>query len=162
MLTRLIVPGTASWTAIENKPRTAISGMYQKLAGVRSGFSDLIFLRADKPTILIEMKSPVGALSKVQRGIRAELLAQGCRWFLCRSAAAALVALHRAGIEFRSVAGRPWQPPKLEPWEEPFEDPSERHPRHPSLRARRREAKRRQRAAMRERKQHAREIARAP
>jgi hypothetical protein len=81
LLTRLIVPGTVHWTAVENKPRTAISGMYQKLAGVRSGFPDLIFLRADKPTILIEMKSPVGRLSKAQREIRAELLAQGCKWF---------------------------------------------------------------------------------
>jgi hypothetical protein len=55
--------------------------MYQRLAGVRCGFPDLIFPRADKPPILIEMKSPVGRLSEVQRPIRAELLAQGCQWF---------------------------------------------------------------------------------
>jgi hypothetical protein len=97
--------------------------MYQKLAGGRSGFPDLIFLRADKPTILIEMKSPVGALSKAQREIRAELLAQGCKWFLCRSAQAALVALHRAGVQLQG-----WKPPELEPWEQPIENPSERHP----------------------------------
>jgi hypothetical protein len=143
LLTRLIVPGTCFWTAIENKPRSAISGVYQKLAGVRSGFPDLIFLRADRPPIFIEMKSPVGRLGKPQRQIRSELVAQGCKWFLCRSASSALVALRRAGVAFRPDA---WQPPELEPWEEPVENPTERHPRHPSLTAKRREAKRRQRA----------------
>jgi VRR-NUC domain len=152
LLRRLIVPGTVHWTAIENKPRTAISGMYQKLAGVRSGFPDMLFLRKDKPAILIEMKSPAGTLSKAQREIRSELLAQGCRWFLCRSALGALAALHRAGVEFRSVGGRPWQPPRpLRPWEEPVENPSKPHPRHPSVTAQHREAKRRQRQARRER-----------
>ena len=155
LLTRLIVPGTCFWTSIENKPRSAISGVYQKQAGVRSGFPDLIFLRADRPPIFIEMKSPVGRLSKAQREIRAELVAQGCNWFLCRSAEPALVALHRAGIAFRPGA---LQPPKLEPWEEPVENLSERHPRHPPLTAKRREAKLRQREAAGERRRLAREI----
>jgi len=145
LLPRLIIPGTCFWSAIENKPRSAISGKYQKEAGVRSGFPDLLFLRADKPTVFIEMKSPVGRVSKKQREIRSELLAQGCKWFLCRSAASALVALHRVGVAFDPG----WQPPKLEPWEQPIEDPSEPHPRHPSLTAQRREAKRRYREAKR-------------
>jgi hypothetical protein len=149
LLRRLIVPGTCFWSAVENKPRSIISGMYQKLSGVRSGFPDLVFLRAEQPPIFIEMKSPAGQLNKEQRAIRAELLAQGCKWFLCRSALSALVALHGVGIEFRPIRGRAWQPPVLLPWEEPVEDPSVPHKLHPLVTARRRESKRRQRAARR-------------
>jgi len=148
LLPRLIVPGTCFWTSIENKPRSAISGVRQKQAGVRSGFPDLLFLRANGPPVFVEMKSPVGYLNKQQRLMRLELLAQGARWFMCRSAASALAALHRAGIALRSTGDRPWQPPKLRPWEEPAENPSERHPRHPSVTAKAREAKRHQRAAL--------------
>ena len=121
--------------------------MYQRLAGVKSGFPDLMVLRCDKPPIFIELKSLTGTLSKVQRHIRLELLAHGARWFMARSAMGALVALYRAGVELRSLDGRLWKPPGLPPWEEPVEDPSRSHPAHPDLRARRREAKRRQRAA---------------
>jgi hypothetical protein len=56
--------------------------------------------------------------------------------------AAALFALRRAGIEFRSVGDRPWQPPPLQPWEEPIENPGVPHPRHLDLRAQCREQKR--------------------
>lgn len=66
MLTRLIVPGTAYWTEIENKPRNAVSGMYQRLPGVKNGFPDLMVLRTAKPPIFIEMKSQTGTLSSVQ------------------------------------------------------------------------------------------------
>jgi hypothetical protein len=121
MLTRLIDPGTCFWSAIKNKPRSAISGMYQRLAGIRSGFPDLMVLRADRPPIFIEMKSPVGRVSPVQRQIRRELVHQKAQWFMCRLASAALVALHRVGIELLSVGDRPWQPPTLQPWEEPIE-----------------------------------------
>jgi len=153
MLTRLIPPGTAYWTAIENKPRNAVSGMYQRLAGVKSGFPDVMVLRCDKPPIFLELKSLSGTLSKVQRQVRLELLAHGARWFMARSAMGALVALYNAGVELRSLNGRRWEPPELEPWQEPVEDPSRPHPAHPDLRARRREAKRRQRAAARQRLQ---------
>ena len=141
MLTRLIVPGTAYWTAIENKPCNAVSGMYQRLAGVKSGFPDLMVLRCDKPPIFLELKSLTGTLSKVQRQVRLELLPHGARWFMVRSAMGALVALHRAGVVFRSLEGRSWQSPKLQPWEEPIEDPSKPHSAHPSVVAKRREAK---------------------
>jgi hypothetical protein len=149
LLTNLIVPGTAFWSAIENKPRNAVSGMYQRLAGVRSGFPDVMVLRADHSPLFLEMKSLSGVLSKVQRQVRLELLAQGARWFMARSAMGALVALYRAGVKFRPQNGQPWQPPELAPWEEPVEDLSGRHPAHPDVKARRCQAKRRQRARKR-------------
>jgi len=44
MLTRLIAPGTVCWSAIENEPRNAVSAMYQRLAGARSGMPHVIVL----------------------------------------------------------------------------------------------------------------------
>jgi hypothetical protein len=158
LLTQLIVPGTVFWTSVENRPRSAVSGLYQRLAGVRSGFPDVMFLRADHPPLFLEMKSLSGTLSKVQRRVRLELLAQGCAWFMARSALGALVALHRAGVEFRQQNGQPWQPPQLPDWEQPLEDLSGRHPAHPDVRAGRSLAKRRQRAAARERQRRGREV----
>jgi hypothetical protein len=125
--------------------------MYQRLAGVKRGFPDLMVLRSDKPPIFLELKSQTGITPKPQRQVRLELLAHGAQWYMARSAMGALVALHRGGVEFRSLGGRPWTPPELPPWEQPIEDPSKPHPAHPAVRAKRREAKRRQRAAARER-----------
>jgi len=113
--------------------------------------------------IHIELKSPIGTVSKTQRQRRLELLANGAVWWLARSANAVMVALHRSGVEFRFIARHDgtiecWQPPTLQPWEEPTQNLSCRHVSHPELKARRREAKRRQRAAARDRQRRAREI----
>lgn len=144
-------------TMIENRPRSAMAGMFQRRRGCKSGFPDCYVLHSGRP-IHIELKSPIGVLSKVQRQRRLELLANGAIWWLCRSANAAMVALSRSGVEFRMVVNsrgvvEAWQAPRLQPWEEPTQNPSMRHPAPPELRIKRREAKRRYRAGERQRLQ---------
>ena len=63
------------------------------------------------------------------------------KWWLARSARAAMMALHLSGMVFR----RKWQPPQLALWEGPFADPAQRLPQHPGVAAERREEKRRYR-----------------
>lgn len=149
------LPPDCFWSMIENRPRSAMAGMFQRHRGVKSGVPDCYVAHRGKP-IHIELKSPIGTLSKTQREVRRELLASGADWWLARSANAAMVALSRSGVEFRQIEQpdgtiERWQPPELGAWEEPTQNPSRRHRSHPDLTAKRREAKRRQRAAARER-----------
>jgi hypothetical protein len=131
------------WSSLENKPRTALSGIFQKRRGVRSGLPDvLVMYRGTGGTIVIfiELKSPRGRVSPVQQQVRAEMLRTGVRWHLARSARAALTCLYREGVPFCKA----WTPCALEPWEGPFSDPM-RVAAHPLVRIERREAKRRYR-----------------
>jgi len=140
------------WTALENKPRSALSGALQLKRGCKSGLADVLVISARhrhaKP-IFIELKSRGGLASKVQKQVRSELLPAGAGWFMARSANAAMMALYRSGVAFR----RPWQPPPLEAWEGPFADPNRRLPQAPDVaerkRAYRRRYRERQRAARR-------------
>ena len=59
-------------------------------------------------SVYVELKSPIGSLSQVQRAMRLALLVGGAGWWLCRSAClsrAGMVALHRSGVRFRSYQG---------------------------------------------------------
>lgn len=154
MLGNLLDPDCTFCTAIENRPRSAMAGMFQKKRGVRSGLPDIHVLYCGQ-SVYLEVKSPIGMLSKVQREMRLKLLAGGAKWFLVRSARAGAVALHRAGVPLweRGKDGqrRPWRPPPLLDWEQPVQDPSVRHPAHPALRLLRREAKRKHRWRERQR-----------
>ena len=155
MLEKWADPDTTFWTMLENRPRSALAGMFQRHRGVRSGMVDLYVVHRGEP-IHVELKSPIGTLSKTQRQVRRELLASGAHWWLARSANAAMHALAISGVRFRQIVRadgtiETWQVPELAAWEEPTQNPSRRHPSHPELTARRREAKRRQRAARRER-----------
>lgn len=150
MLEKWLDPGCTCWSATENRPRSALSGMFQRMRGVKSGVPDVFVIFCGR-VIWLELKSPVGTVSRSQREMRRELLAGGAVWWLCRSARSAMVALHRSGVQFRTSGGRRWKPPALRPWEEPQEDPSRPHPAHPAVTARRRAARRRQRAAKRAR-----------
>jgi hypothetical protein len=77
---------------------------------------------------------------KAQKRVRAELVAAEASWWMARSARAALVALHRSGVEFR----RPWKPPAdLRPWEGPFTGAERRVPMYPAIAERQREYARR-------------------
>jgi hypothetical protein len=114
-------------------------------------------------TIYLEMKSPVGTLSKTQHQVRLELLTSGADWWLARSANGAMIALAKSGVVFLTTTHADgtierWEAPELPAWEEPVQSPFQPHPSHPELTARRREAKRRQRATTRERQRRAREI----
>jgi hypothetical protein len=84
--------------------------------------------------------------SKARKRVREELVAVDCRWWMARSARAALVALHRSGVEFRGA----WEPPAdLRPWEGPFDGSEKRLPQHPAIAARQRQYARRWRERQR-------------
>jgi hypothetical protein len=149
-LHELIDPATTFWTSLENKPLSQLSGVFQKLRGVRSGIPDvLVFFRLPDGSVrivFVELKSRSGTASKTQKQTRLAMLPAGAVWYLARSAAAALQALHLAGVVFR----RPWQEPRLQPWEGPFADPH-RLPQAPEAAARRRIASQKSRQRQRAR-----------
>ena len=136
------------WTALENKPISRVSGVFQKKRGVRSGVPDVFVLYRGK-SIFLELKSRRGVASKAQKQIRLEMLPAGAVWWMARSARAALMALHLSGVVFQ----RRWKPPQLRPWEGPFADPTRRLPQAPDVAAQRRAARQRWRS----RQPHARE-----
>jgi hypothetical protein len=146
LLTEYLDPSCTFWTSLENKPISRISGMLQKKRGVRSGLPDLLVLCRRK-AIFVELKSRRGGASKVQKQIRAEMLPAGAKWWMARSARAALMALRRSGVPFRYE----WEPPRLERWEGPFTDPTQRLPQHPEVAAERATAAKRRRERKRER-----------
>jgi hypothetical protein len=142
LLIRYLDPSCTFWTSLENKPISAVSGMLQKRRGVRSGLPDILVLfRHESGTlvIFIELKSRRGVASKVQKQIRLEMLPVGAKWWMARSAPAALMALHLSGVVFR----RKWKPRRLKPWEGPFADPNERLPQAPDVAAERAAARKR-------------------
>jgi hypothetical protein len=148
LLATYLDPSCTFWTSLENKPISAVSGMLQKRRGVRSGLPDvLVMYRRDTSTIVIfiELKSRRGVASKVQKQIRVEMLPVGAKWWMARSARAALMALHLSGVVFR----RQWKPPRLKPWEGPFADPTQRLPQEPRVAAQRAAARKRWRERQR-------------
>jgi hypothetical protein len=149
LLARYLDPACTFWTSLENKPISAVSGMYQKRRGVRSGLPDVLVLYRRKPSprcptrvVFVELKSRRGIATKAQKQIRAEMLPAGATWWLARSARAALMALRRSGVVFRQR----WEPPRFERWEGPFADPTRRLPQAPDVAAERNAATRRRRA----------------
>jgi hypothetical protein len=145
LLDNYLDPSCTSWTSLENKPLSMLSGLFQKRRGVRSGLPDVLVLFRQATGIIvvfIELKSRRGVASKVQKQIRLKMLPAGAVWWMARSARVVMVALHLSGVVFR----RKWEPPQLQPWEGPFADPTQRLPQHPKVAAERREAKRRSRA----------------
>jgi hypothetical protein len=140
LLAYYLDPETTFWSSLENKPRSAVSGLLQKLNGVRSGLPDVLVIYRRK-TIFIELKSKRGVVSKGQKQARVEILQAGAKWFLTRSARAALTALHRSGVVFR----HPWRPLPLPPWQGPFPDPTKKMPWAPSVLAQWKQEKREQR-----------------
>jgi hypothetical protein len=137
-LQQLLDPACAFFSALENRPRSALAGLLQKRRGVRAGLPDLMIVVNWKPPVFIEMKSKRGVPSAAQKRVFAELRAMGADVYLARSAAAALEALRRSNVPFR----RRWEPPPLAAWEGPFSDPHQRLPQHPEVAAQRRAAQR--------------------
>ena len=144
MLAKYLDPACTFWTALENKPISLVSALFQKRRGCRSGLPDEFVLYRGKP-IFVELKSRAGVATTVQKQVRVELLPAGATWWMARSARAALMALHLSGVVFR----RRWKPPRLQPWEGPFADPNERLPQAPDVATRRRAARRRSRERQR-------------
>jgi hypothetical protein len=144
LLAKYLDPSCTFWTSLENKPLSAVSGIFQRLRGVRSGLPDvLVMYRRDAGIVVIfvELKSRRGLASKAQKQLRLEILPVGARWWMARSARAAMMALHLSGVVFRGK----WKPPQLKPWEGPWEDPMQKLPQHPVVAAQKREEKRRYR-----------------
>jgi hypothetical protein len=69
--------------------------------------------------------------------VREALLRAGAQWWwVCRSADAAMWALYKSGVPFRTIVHddgtiERWQQPKLPAWEVPKRNPHERRPRAP-------------------------------
>jgi hypothetical protein len=149
-LMALHLPDNVFWSALSNAPRTAMAGYLARLRGVRSGLTDIIVVY-DGRVIWVEMKSPAGVASKVQRQVCAELRAAGAVWYLARSAEAALVALRLSNVPFR----HPWTPPPLQRWQGPFTGEmicsGQRLPQAPEVAAQRRAAQRAWRERQRQR-----------
>jgi hypothetical protein len=136
MLASYLDRGRTCWTALENKPFSLLSGIFQQRRGVKSGVPDVEVIQRQPGRLLVvfvELKSRAGVASKTQKQFRLEVLAAGAEWWMARSARAAMTALYRSGVAFR----RPWEPPPLEPWEGPFADPHQRLPQAPEVKAER-------------------------
>jgi hypothetical protein len=137
LLREYLDPARTYWTALENKPLSQMSGVFQRRRGVKAGIPDVeVIFRQPSGGVLIvflELKSRRGVASKAQKQARAEMLPAGALWYMARSARAAMTALYLAGVAFR----RPWEPPPLEPWEGPFADPHQRLPQAPEVKAER-------------------------
>jgi hypothetical protein len=80
--------------------------------------------------VFVEVKSRARIASKVQKGVRAKVMAAGAECWMARCARAALMALRLSGGGVR----RPWKPPELKALEGPFADPTKRLPQAPGWR----------------------------
>jgi hypothetical protein len=126
-------PACTFWTATDPVAPTAMSGFLRKRRGVKPGVPDILVWYRRK-SITIELKSQRGQCSPSQRAVREALLRAGSRWWVCRSAEAAMWALYK--VPFRVLSNDDgsivrWQQPELPAWEVPKRDPHERRPRAP-------------------------------
>jgi hypothetical protein len=123
------------WTATDPVAPSVTSGAMRKKRGVKPGVPDTLVLYRGK-LIAIELKSRRGQCSRSQRLTREALLRAGAQWWVCRSAHAAMWALARSGVCFRTLTNDDgtlecWQQPELAAWEVPKRNPHERRPRAP-------------------------------
>ena len=148
-------PANTFWTATDPVASSAKSGAMRRRRGVKPGVPDILILHRGK-LVTIELKSPQGRCSLSQRAAREALLRAGAQWFECRSAAAAMWSISKAGIRFRTLVHEDgtterWRQPRLAPWELPRRDPAEPRPNAPDVAARRRAARQRWRERQRRR-----------
>jgi len=154
LLDRWIDPATTFWTATDPMTTSPLAGFMRKKRGVKAGVPDTLIWHRRR-SVAIELKGRGGRCNPAQREVRAALLRAGCQWWVCNSADAAMWALKKSGVMFRTFVRSDgsierWRQPKLADWEHPRRDPSEPRPMHPVIRAERRNAARRRRAWARE------------
>jgi hypothetical protein len=136
LLDKWLDPACTFWTATDPVTASALSGAMRKQRGVKPGVPDQLILYRGK-LIAIELKSRSGKCGPPQRAAREDLLRAGARgWWVCRTARAAMWALRKSGVKFRTRANddgttERWQQPALPAWEVPKRDPHERRPRAP-------------------------------
>ncbi len=139
LLDKWLDPACTFWTATDPVAPSALSGAIRKQRGVKPGVPDQLILYRGK-LIAIELKSRCGKCSPPQRAVREDLLRAGARgWWVCRTARAAMWALRKSGVKFRTRANDDgsldrWQSPRLPAWEVPKRNPQERRPRAPEWR----------------------------
>ena len=151
LLVRHVDQSRVFFTSLENRPSSPLAAMFQARRGCRRGLPDILLLHAGGRAIFLELKSRRGRPSPAQREAALEIQATGTAWYLARTPAAALTALHMEGVGL----GR-WRPPKrLRPWEGPFSDPNQRLPMNPQVAREQRAARRRWRARARARQREA-------
>lgn len=147
------LPADAFWTATDPIATSAMSGAMRRLRGVKPGLPDTLVWHRRK-SITIEMKSRQGRCSAAQRAAREALIRAGAEWWMCRTANAAMWALKKSGVRFRTLVRvdgviERFRQPKLAPWEAPRRDPAERRPNAPEVVAQRRAAQARWRERQR-------------
>jgi hypothetical protein len=147
LLDKWLDPACTFWTATDPVAPSATSGAMRKKRGVKPGVPDTLILHRGK-LVTIELKSRQGRCSPSQRAAREALLRAGAQWFECRSAAAAMWCLSKAGVRFRTLVHEDgtmerWRQPRLARWLIPRRDPAERRPNAPDVAARRRAARQR-------------------
>ena len=76
------LPDDVFFTALENRPRNAVSGYRQKIRGIRSGLPDAEVIFRDPllgfaKTVFLELKSERGVATKAQKQVCAKLQSLG-------------------------------------------------------------------------------------
>jgi hypothetical protein len=135
LLDKWLEPSCTFWTATDPVAASVTSGAMRKKRGVKPGVPDVLVWYPGG-SITIELKSRRGQCSRSQRLAREALLRAGAQWWVCRSATAAMWALRKSGVLFRTTVNEDgtlerWQQPELSAWEVPKRDPHERRPRAP-------------------------------
>jgi len=135
LLDKWLDPACTFWTATDPVAPSVTSGAMRKKRGVKPGVpDDLVWYRGK--SIGLELKSRRGQCSRSQRAVREAMLRAGAQWWVCRSARAAMWALRKSGVKFRTIVHEDgtvecWQQPELLAWEVPKRNPHERRPRAP-------------------------------
>lgn len=94
----LSLPPPLRWLHIPNgEARGKRAAGRLKAMGLKPGAADVLIL-GHSPFIWIEVKTPIGKLSKVQKDWRDWCIALGAPWFLCRSIDDVAEALESLGI----------------------------------------------------------------
>jgi hypothetical protein len=86
------------------------------------------------------------SMHRVAAGGGLEMIKAGCVWWEARSANAAMVALAKSGVKFRTIINEDgtverWKRPRLADWEKLRRDPREVRPLHPEVAVQRRGAR---------------------
>ena len=145
LLDKWLDPDCTFWTATDPVAPSATAGAMRKKRGVKAGVPDTLVLYRGK-LVTLELKSRQGRCSASQRETRLAILAARGDWWECRSAHAAMWALRKSGVRFRTLVNNDgtterWRQPRLALWEIPRRDPSEPRATAPEVAARRRAAR---------------------
>lgn len=99
----LVLTTDSWWTTIEHRNAAGkAEGARRKKRGVKKGIPD-IWIVWNGQTYVVELKTRTGSLDKAQIEVRADMIAAGAIWALCRSVDDVLDTLGGWGIPIRAV-----------------------------------------------------------